>query len=127
ASETLALMGVSAGDIDTVFLTHLHSDHFDGLAPLALQHWAMASAREPLRLVGPTGVARVAAGFNEAYAIDAGYRTAHHGAEVMPPEGFGLSATEFAIPNGEEAIVLYDDGGVRVLTFPVAHAPTDAV
>jgi ribonuclease Z len=127
AAETLALMGVSAGDIDAVFLTHLHSDHFDGLAPLALQHWATGSARAPLRLVGPVGASRVAAGLNEAYAIDAGYRTAHHGAEVMPPEGFGISAEEFATPEGEDAVVLWDEGGVRILAFPVAHAPTDAV
>lgn len=127
ASETLALMGVSAGDIDAVFLTHLHSDHFDGLAPLALQHWAMASARAPLRVVGPTGSARVAAGLNEAYAIDAGYRTAHHGPEIMPPEGFGLRAEEFVTPEGDAAVVLHDERGVRILAFAVAHAPTDAV
>jgi ribonuclease Z len=127
AAETLALMGVNAGGIDTVFLTHLHSDHFDGLAPLALQHWATGSARAPLRVVGPQGVARVAAGLNEAYAIDAGYRTAHHGPEVMPPEGFGLDAEEFVVPEGEDAVVLRDAGGVRILAFPVAHAPTDAV
>lgn len=127
AAETLALMGVNAGQIDTVFLTHLHSDHFDGLAPLALQRWAMGAAREPLRVAGPTGAARVAAGLNEAYAIDAGYRTAHHGPEVMPPPGFGLRAEEFATPPGEEATVLRDEAGVRILAFAVAHAPTDAV
>jgi ribonuclease Z len=127
ASETLTLLGVNPGNIDTVFLTHLHSDHFDGLAPLALQHWANVSATEPLHLVGPAGVSRVAAGLNEAYTIDAGYRTAHHGPEVMPPSGFGLRAEEFAVPEGEQAIVLRDAGGVRIMAFPVAHAPTDAV
>lgn len=127
AAETLSLMGVNAGDIETVFLSHLHSDHFDGLAPLALQHWATGAARSPLRVEGPVGVARVAAGLNEAYAIDAGYRTAHHGSEVMPPEGFGLDADEFAVPTGEETVVLRDGGGVRIVAFAVAHAPTDAV
>ena len=127
AAETLSLMGVNAGDIDAVFLSHLHSDHFDGLAPLALQHWATGSAQEPLRLIGPGGAARVAAGLNEAYAIDAGYRTAHHGPEIMPPTGAGLSAEEFAVPTGADAIVLRDEGGVRVIAFPVQHAPTEAV
>ena len=127
AAETLSLLGVNAGDIETVFLTHLHSDHFDGLAPLALQHWATGSAREPLHVVGPEGVARIAAGLNEAYAIDATYRTAHHGPTVMPPSGFGLNAEAFAVPAGEEAIVLRNANGVRISAFPVAHAPTDAV
>ncbi|MEZ6022246.1 MAG: MBL fold metallo-hydrolase [Hyphomonadaceae bacterium] len=128
AAETLSLMGVPPSTIETAFLTHLHSDHFDGLAALALQHWAQAAATEPLHVVGPVGVARVAAGLNEAYAIDAGYRTAHHGLEIMPPSGAGMRAEEFAVPelNGQ-TIVLLDDGGVRILAFRVDHAPTDAI
>jgi ribonuclease Z len=128
SAETLSLMGFSQGDIEAVFLTHLHSDHFDGLAPLALQHWATGSATEPLTVVGPIGVARVAAGLNEAYAIDAGYRTAHHGPQIMPPSGAGLRAEEFAVPDEEgEVVVLRDEGGVRITAFHVDHAPTDAV
>jgi ribonuclease Z len=128
AAETLILMGVNPAEVDTVFLTHLHSDHFDGLAPLALQHWAAASATAPLHVVGPIGAVRVAAGLNEAYAIDAGYRTAHHGPEIMPPAGAGLRAEEFAAPQTDgETIVLLDDGGVRILAFRVDHAPTNAV
>jgi ribonuclease Z len=128
ASETLALMGVSPGDVEAVYLTHLHSDHFDGLAAVALQHWAMASATEPLTVIGPTGVSRVAAGLNEAYAIDHGYRTAHHGPEIMPPTGGGLRAQDFAVPAEDgQMIVLRDEGGLRILAFRVDHAPTDAV
>jgi len=128
ASETLGLMGIRQGDIETVFLTHLHSDHFDGLAPLALQHWATATATEPLTVAGPVGTARLASGLNEAYAIDSGYRTAHHGPEIMPPTGAGLRAEEFTVPQADgETIVLRDAGGVRILAFRVDHAPTDAV
>lgn len=128
AAETLALMGLQAGDVDSVFLTHLHSDHFDGLAALALQHWATASAQEPLSVIGPTGTTRVAYGLNEAYAIDAGYRTAHHGPEIMPPSGAGLRAEEFGIPEEDgRLVVLRDQAGLRVSAFRVDHAPADAV
>lgn len=127
AAETLALTGLTAGDIEAVFLTHLHSDHFDGLAPLALQHWATGTARAPLRVIGLEGTARLAAGLNEAYAIDAAYRTAHHGPEIMPPEGAGIIATEFAAPTGSESLVLHDEDGVRITAFAVVHAPTHAV
>ncbi len=123
AAETLTMMGVSPGDIDTVFLTHLHSDHFDGLAPLALQHWANAAAQSPLRVVGPEGAARVAAGLNEAYAIDSGYRIAHHGEEVMPPSGFGLAAREFGMPADAPHLVVHDADGVRIIAFPASHPP----
>lgn len=125
ASETLALMGVNAGDIERVFLTHLHSDHFDGLAPLALQHWAGAASTTPLDVVGPIGTSRVAAGLNEAYTIDSGYRMAHHGPEIVPASGFGLAATEFAIPEGANDLVVYEADGVRIIAFRVDHAPVD--
>lgn len=125
AAETLTMMGVSPGDIDAVFLTHLHSDHFDGLAPLALQHWANAAAQQPLRVVGPEGTARVAGGLNEAYAIDRGFRVAHHGEEVMPPSGFGLAAEEFAIAPDAPQRVVYEADGVRIVAFAVNHPPVD--
>lgn len=128
AAETLVLMGISLGDVEAVYLTHLHSDHFDGLAPVALQHWAMASATEPLTLIGPIGVSRVAAGLNEAYAIDSGYRAAHHGPAIMPPTGGGLRAEEFPVPTEDgQTILLRDENGLRILAFHVDHAPTTAV
>lgn len=123
AAETLSLMGLSPGTIDTVFVTHLHSDHFDGLAPLALQHWANASAREQLRVLGPPGIARITAGLNEAYAIDTTYRVAHHGEAVMPPSGAGLRAEEFVIPADAESFVVHEADGVRIIAFPVTHPP----
>lgn len=123
AAETLSLMGMSPDQIEAVFLTHLHSDHIDGLAAVALQHWAGGAARTPLEVIGPAGVERVAAGFNEAYAIDRGYRIAHHGEAVVPPSGFGLAAHAFSLAPGEMQVVVLDEGGVRITAFLVEHAP----
>lgn len=125
ASETLSLMGISPGAVEAVFLTHVHSDHFDGLAPLALQHWAQATARTPLRVLGPPGTARTANGLNEAYAVDSVYRTEHHGEAIMPSSGFGLAPEEFEAPAAGEMRVVLDDDGVRILAFRVEHAPVD--
>jgi ribonuclease Z len=128
SSETLSLMGVQQDKIEALFLTHLHSDHIDGLDTIALQHWANGPAREPLDVVGPPGTARVVAGLNDAYAIDQGYRLAHHGENVMPSSGAGMAAAEFAVPlaDGEE-IELRNADGVRIVAFRVDHAPTEAV
>lgn len=123
ASETLTLMGLPPGRIEALFLTHFHSDHIDGLGAMGLQHWAGGGATSPLAVYGPQGVERIAAGLNEAYALDSGYRIAHHGAEIVPPAGFGLAAFPFAAPAPETSSVVYEGDGVRVLAFAVDHTP----
>jgi len=127
SAETLALMGLNPTRVERVFLTHLHSAHIDGLGVLALQRWAGGAAHTPLPVYGPEGTARVTAGFNETYAIDGGYRTAHHGPEVAPPDGFGLAAFPFVFLRREERLVVYENEGVTIVAFKVAHAPTNGV
>lgn len=123
ASESLGQMGLPPGAIEQVFLTHFHSDHIDDLGALALQRWAGGGATTPMKVAGPPGVERVVAGFNEAYALDATYRIAHHGAHIISPSGAGLTAAPFAIPEGADRLVVLDDGGVRITAFTVDHGP----
>jgi ribonuclease Z len=49
----LALMGLSPGLIDTILLTHFHSDHIGGLGEMMLQRWASASHTDPVAVIGP--------------------------------------------------------------------------
>lgn len=115
AGETLSMMGLPLGKIEGVFLTHLHSDHFEGLGPLALQRWAGASAQTALPLIGPEGTDKIAEGLNIAYGPDSKFRMAHHGPVVVPPSGFGFAAT--VINPG----LVYDRDGVKITAFPVNH------
>jgi ribonuclease Z len=109
------------GRVEAAFLTHFHSDHIDGLGEVMLQHWAAGGADTPLALYGPEGVERVAAGFNEAYAQDAVYRIAHHGADVVPPSGAGAEAFPFATDRG--AVRVYERDGLTITAVPVDHSP----
>ncbi|MHB8575615.1 MAG: MBL fold metallo-hydrolase [Dehalococcoidia bacterium] len=61
AMVSLARFGIDPGTIDTVLISHLHGDHFGGLAPLILQAVAgplegspLPSRTRPLRIAGPT-------------------------------------------------------------------------
>ncbi|MBU6407425.1 MAG: MBL fold metallo-hydrolase [Alphaproteobacteria bacterium] len=112
------------GRLERVYLTHLHSDHFDGLGELLLQAWVGGSRTAPLPVAGPIGVEDVVAGLNTAYRVDAGFRTAHHGPAIADPAGYGARAEriEAPTPTAPSRIIL-DEGDLKVTVILVDHAP----
>lgn len=121
--RNLSRMGYPAGMIDSVFLTHFHSDHIDGLGEMGTIRWAAGQHTEPLPVYGPTGVEQVVTGFNSAYAQDMTYRHAHHGATVVPMSGAGLSAQPFATPKQGELLTVLEKNGLIVEALLVDHTP----
>jgi ribonuclease Z len=120
-TKNLSLMNLPPAQVEAAFLTHFHSDHIDGLGELMLQRWAGGAHASPLPVYGPAGVDQVVGGFMAAYALDRGYRIAHHGPKVVPPTGFGGVPPAFdAAPGG---IVVLNDRGLKVTAFPVRHDP----
>lgn len=120
-ARNLNFVGFDIGSLDGVLLTHFHSDHIDGIGPLALFHWTQGGAKAPLPLYGPQGVVSVAEGFNAAYAPDHAYRVAHHGPEIVPPSGGGLQGIPFSIDAGP--VVVLDRDGLTITAFPADHDP----
>lgn len=122
----LGRMGFPMDRLDAAFLTHLHSDHFDGLGELMLQAWMAGGRGSPLPIYGPEGTERVVAGFVEAYTIDRGFRIAHHGEAVARPGGFGGEARTIRLAgSGRRGTVVYEGDGVTIRALPVDHAPVD--
>lgn len=122
----LGRMGFPMDRLEAGFLTHLHSDHLDGLGELMLQAWIAGGRGTPLPIHGPPGTERVVTGFMQAYEIDRGFRIAHHGPAVARPGGFGGVAqiVSFADAQDREAVVLEQDG-VSIRALDVDHAPVD--
>jgi ribonuclease Z len=123
AGRNMTRLGYAPGRIEALFLTHFHSDHIDGLGELTMLRWVGGAHREPLPVIGPTGVEDVVAGFNAAYRLDAGYRTSHHGPDVAPPGGEGGSARSFVAPAPGAGLVVWSADGVTVTAFSVHHDP----
>lgn len=124
STRQLALTGLNISSVNALFLTHYHSDHINDLGELMLQHWTMAGATEPLKVYGPTGVEEVVAGFVAAYQLDRVYRIDHHGADTMPPSGFGGVAHTFDLGTDlMSSEVVYEAGDVQVIAFNVDHPP----
>lgn len=123
AAARLLRMELNPAQIEAVFLTHYHSDHIDGLGELLMQRWVGAGATQPPRVYGPTGLTSVVEGFKQAYQLDQGYRTGHHGEELVPPAGFGADPREFQIEDANGRLVLIDEDLLQIVAFRVDHGP----
>jgi ribonuclease Z len=124
SARNIMLSGLQAGRIESVFLTHFHSDHIASLGNIMLQRWASGSHEKPLDVIGPEGVETIVDGFNLAYKLDAIYRTAHHGNKIVPPSGAGGFARPFKLSAEDDAsAVVMDKDGVRITAFKVNHKP----
>ncbi|MFN7179805.1 MBL fold metallo-hydrolase [Hyphomonas sp.] len=124
--RTLTRMAYPVGKIDAVFLTHLHSDHMDGLGEMMMQAWINGARTSPLPVYGPAGVEEVVEGFDAAYRIDGTYRAAHHGPEIANPSGHGGEGRAIAMQAGPGgSAVVYDQDGVTVTAYKVDHSPAE--
>jgi ribonuclease Z len=101
-----------------VLLTHFHSDHISALGDLNLISW-IAGRAHPLQVFGGPGVETVVAGFNQAYSLDSGYRWAHHGKDLLPPD---LAVMQ---PQRIEMGEFYAQDGLRITATAVDHTPVE--
>lgn len=122
-ARNINMMGLPVGRVEALFLTHFHSDHIDGMGPLMLTRWTAGTNAAPLPVYGPPGVESVIAGFDAAYVIDNGYRTAHHGPAIAPPGGAGAVARPFALPDVGDTVTVIEAEGLKVTAIRVDHGP----
>ncbi|HET7553800.1 MAG TPA: MBL fold metallo-hydrolase [Gemmatimonadaceae bacterium] len=114
ALQRLSQAGVNFGQVDALFLTHLHSDHVVGLPDLWLSGWLLSRRDRPLAVFGPAGTAAMLGNLEHAFAFDIRTREVEG---QLPPRGVEVRVTEI------EQGVVYDSAGVRVTAFEVDHGP----
>jgi ribonuclease Z len=123
STENLTIDRMPWAQLRGVLLTHFHSDHIGELGELNMQSWAGGGRTESLRVYGPPGVQRVVDGFSAAYALDTEYRVAHHGADVVAPEGGEMLAVTFDPPADGSAVTVLEQGDLRISAVSVDHRP----
>jgi ribonuclease BN (tRNA processing enzyme) len=106
----VAAFGLSASNLKTAFLTHLHSDHTMGYPDLIFTPWLMGR-REPLTVYGPKGLSAMTENILKAWEVDLSVRTA--GGHARPP--CEVNVREMA------SGVVHRDRNVTVTAFPVHH------
>jgi len=125
AVRKMGEIGLPPAAIERVLLTHFHSDHIDGLGELMLQRWAGGGHDEPLPIHGPEGVNDIVTGLNMTYAQDRDYRVAHHGADIVPPTGFGGKAIPLNLGLNPLATVV-DENDLYIDAVSVNHHPVNS-
>ncbi len=122
ASQTLGELGIPLRQLNNVFITHWHSDHFGGLGQIMNTSWTMGRAM-PLNVYGPYGVKQVVNGLNQAYQLDGLYRT------ITNPHwninnAFMLPHLVNTQTNQKSTVTpVYQKNNLQVSAFPVDHWP----
>ena len=114
-TQRLLQAGLRLGQVDALFVTHLHSDHIVGIPDLWLTGWleaAYAQRKGAFRVFGPEGTQNLMQGLAKAYEWDIRARVAD---QNLVPENVRADVTEF------KAGVVFDQGGVKVTAFEVDH------
>lgn len=121
AVKQMEEMNLPLADLDGIFLTHYHTDHYIDLPYLINRSWQMGRNTD-LELYGPTGLDTISYHIDGFLAIENGHRVAHHGEEIMPSQYSRGIPNEFEMPkNGSK--VVYEKDGIKITAFDVGHEP----
>jgi len=104
--------GLAVAGLQTVFFTHLHSDHTVGYPDLIFTTWVQGRTT-PLKAYGPAGLEAMTRYILMAWQADIDIRT--KGMERRSATGAAVDAHD--VKPG----VVYQDANVKVTAFPVMH------
>jgi len=124
AARRMEALDLPVDQLTAVFITHYHADHFADLGEVIDRSWIIGR-RHILPIYGPEGIGSIVNGFRMAYAQEYGYRTAHHGPEVMPPEWSEARALAFQYDIEGQATPVYISDSVKVSAFAGQHPPIE--
>lgn len=132
----LADAGVELGSIDTVLITHLHSDHVLELGPLLHTAWTSGLSRE-VEIFGPPGLVACWEGFLASMRYDIDLRIAdegrpdlrrlvilrEYGPGAVGVKGLGVTACAVRHPPVEHCHALRIEGPGGAVVFSADTAP----
>jgi len=101
-----------------LLITHFHSDLIAEIYEVNLGSW-IAGRPTPLTLFGPSGINEITDAVNAGYRLDRQYRTAHHGAELLPP-ALGVLQHKTITPG-----VIIEDGALTITAYVAEHPPIE--
>jgi ribonuclease Z len=111
ALQNIYLSRIDPRSVTKIFLTHLHSDHIEGLPSIWITPWFMFARKQSLEIWGPEGTRAMIDGMRLMY----GHDVEHRSNPVFKQEYLDIAVHEIG------AGTVYDQGGVKVTAFSVEH------
>ncbi|MFV0282417.1 MAG: MBL fold metallo-hydrolase [Castellaniella sp.] len=116
-------IGIPFRKVDASFITHMHSDHINGLADLWMTGWVptgYGSRTTPMVVYGPKGTVSMTEHLSKAYAENTRIR---HADEKVPLSGIEFDAHDIDAGPADayQPTLVYEKSGVRVLAFNSHH------
>ncbi len=119
AAQGIQATGAPLIRLDTVFLTHLHSDHMSGLGDVLHNSW-LYGRQSRVEVVGPPGTEDMLAGLHQYFAADTEERHDRIGEEYSD-SSIGLGTARDVIVPGNRLVEVYNRDGIVVSAFRVDH------
>jgi ribonuclease Z len=109
--DGLYLSGIAPQKVTHVFLTHLHSDHIEGLPGLWITPWFLLGRTARLEVWGPPGSRQMIDGMRAMFA---------HDLEQRPNANAKRDSLDILVHEIRPGLV-YDQAGIRVSAITVEH------
>ena len=119
-TKTMDSMNLPINEATTVFLTHFHSDHMNGLGQLISFTWVQGR-EEQVQVCGPPGVENVVDGFALAAKEDIVTRSNPEGLNTLDARLAVAKAHSFVYPEDGSPIIVWQKNGIVVKAFKNDH------
>ncbi len=106
---------IAPQQVTRIFLTHLHSDHIEGLPGLWMTPWFLVGRKTPLEIWGPVGTKQMVDGMQSMYAHDVENRSN----PTFKKEYLDITVHEI------ESGTVYNRDSINVSAIKVEHADGD--
>lgn len=123
AAQRLQRSGAPLLKLDSIYFTHLHSDHMSGLGDVLHNSW-LYGRKTPVAVVGPPGTAETLAGVREAFRHDLEERREILGDEY-DESASAMGSGRNAEVVGDQLLTVYNRSGLKISAFKVDHPEWD--
>lgn len=116
-------IGLPLDQLNGIFITHWHADHFIDLPGLINRSWLLGRQKE-VHLYGPDGLDSINQAIKQFLQYENQHRVDHHGTTTMDISVANATPHEFKNIQNNKVIVFQKDG-ITITAFDVNHEPIE--